>query len=327
MIIAITPDAGRLQPVDASNPQSLARAVWIDVIEPTDDERREIERHVGLYVSSAAELQEIEHSSRLSTEEGALYLSMPLVQHADRRGIRSTPLGFVLTRERLLTVRYSASRSFDLVHERALRFDESHQSGTHIFVTLLEVVVDRLADELEQIRDDLDKISRQIFQEDLSSGRAPRQDEKALRSVLRAVGTSGDLVSRIRDSLLGVARIVPYTAQMAAEFLPGDAKARLETVRDDVGSLNGYEEHLTEKIQFLLDATLGFINIAQNTIMKVFTVFSVAGIPPVLVAGIYGMNFKGMPELGWAWGYPYGLALIALTTIAPLAAFKWRGWL
>ena len=197
MIIAITPDAGRLQPVDASDPQSLARAVWIDVIEPTDDERREIERHVGLYVSSAAELQEIEHSSRLSTEEGALYLSMPLVQHADRRGIRSTPLGFVLTRERLLTVRYSASRSFDLVHERALRFDESHQSGTHIFVTLLEVVVDRLADELEQIRDDLDKISRQIFQEDLSSGRAPRQDEKALRSVLRAVGTSGVGSSRV----------------------------------------------------------------------------------------------------------------------------------
>jgi magnesium transporter len=327
MIVALAPEAGRLQPVDASDPAALARAVWIDVLNPTDEEKREVERHAGLYIATAAELQEIESSSRLSVEEDTLYLSMPLVEHVNRREVRSTALGFALTRDRLLSVRYAKSRLFDLVHERALKFSAAHQGGAHIFVTLLETIVDRLADDLEQIRDDLDGISRDIFRGDLGSGRAPRREDAALRSTLKAIGVSMDLVSRIRDSLLGVARIVPFTTQMAAEFLPADSKARFDTLRQDIGSLSGYDTHLVEKMQFLLDATLGFINIAQNNIMKTFTVFSVAGIPPVLIAGIYGMNFKIIPELQWTWGYPYSLALIALSGIVPLILFKWRGWL
>ncbi len=327
MITALGVDAGRMRRVDAEDPAALARALWIDVLDPTDDEKRAIERHTGLYVSTAAELQEIESSSRLSMEEEALYLSMPLVQHVNRRGVGTTPLGFVLTRDRLLTVRYADSRSFEMVRDRVLKFDAAHQSGAHVLVTLLETIVDRLADELEAIRDDLDAISQKIFQDDLGTGRAPRREDAALRSILKAVGTAGDLVSRIRDSLLGVGRIVPYTTQMAGAFLPGDTKQRFDTLRDDVNSLSGYDGHLTEKVQFLLDATLGFINIAQNNIMKAFTVFSVAGIPPVLVAGIYGMNFKNMPELEWVWGYPYSIALIVVSFAVPLLAFKWRGWL
>jgi magnesium transporter len=148
----------------------------------------------------------------------------------------------------------------------------------------------------------------------------------SLRVLLRRVGHNGDLVSKIRDSLLGISRMVPFVLSLGGEWLPGDVKPRLETVRQDVASLNDYDEHLANKVQLLLDATLGMINIEQNNIIKVLAVVAVVGVPPTLVASMYGMNFKFMPELDWAWGYPYGLAVIAVSAILPLLWFKWRGW-
>jgi magnesium transporter len=148
----------------------------------------------------------------------------------------------------------------------------------------------------------------------------------SLRVLLRRVGRNGDLVSKIRDSLLGIARIIPFVLSLAVEWLPADVKPRLETVRQDVTSLNDYDAHLANKVQLLLDATLGMINIEQNNIIKVLAVVSVVGIPPTLVASMYGMNFRHMPELEWAWGYPYGLVVIAASAIVPLLWFKWRRW-
>ena len=151
--------------------------------------------------------------------------------------------------------------------------------------------------------------------------------ERHLRDVLQTVGRAGDLISRMRDTLLGVGRIVPYLREAAEEFLPPDLRTRLRTLRQDISSLNDYDGHLTNKVQFLLDATLGFISIAQNNIMKVFTITSVAGIPPVLIAGIWGMNFKHMPELDWGLGYLMALTVIALSAVAPLYWFRRRGWI
>ncbi len=328
MIYAFAPENGRLGRADDADQQALARSVWIDVIDPTDDEKQRVQRATGLRVSTAAELQEIESSSRLSEEENRdLYMSMPLVLSLDRKNVRTTPLGFVLNRERLLTVRFERSASFDTLRDRAQRLENGHRTSAHVLFTLFEIIVDRLADELEKIRDELDAISRAIFREDLGSGRAPRREDESLRRALRAVGTSGDLVSRIRDSLLGIGRIAPFVAQAGASWLPADIGPRGKTLRDDIGSLSDYDAHLSNKVQFLLDATLGFINVAQNNIMKAFTVFSVAGIPPVLVAGIYGMNFKNIHEYDWAWGYQYSLVLMVVSFVIPLLAFKWRGWL
>ena len=148
-----------------------------------------------------------------------------------------------------------------------------------------------------------------------------------LRATLVTLGRVGDLVSHIRESQVSAGRIVPYVETAAEAWLPQELRPRLETLRRDLASLNDYDTHLNDKLQFLLDATLGFINIAQNNVMKVLTVASVVGIPPVLVAGVYGMNFKFMPEYDWPWGYPYGLAVIVLTAIIPLAIFKWRNWI
>jgi magnesium transporter len=249
---------------------------------------------------------------------------MPLVSRLDEAP-RAVPAGFVLSRERLLTIRFAESRLFDAFAERQLRAETAERGGAHILVGLLEAIVDRQADALEQARIDLDVISQRIFREGQRLSR--RGEDSLLRETLTAIGRTGELVSYIRDSQLGADRIVPYMLGNTSDWLPKDLEPRINTLRQDIASLKDYDVHLDDKVHFLLDATLGFINIAQNNVVKVLTVASVVGIPPVLVAGIYGMNFKVMPELQWQWGYAYGLILIAVSGIVPLVWFKLRGWL
>ena len=325
MLTAFTCDGATLRRHDQPSDTILHDAVWIDLFSATEDERRRVAAATGLHIPTEAELSEIESSSRLSVANGVLTLSMPLVSRLDDEP-RPVPGGFVLSRERLINVRFAANVVFDTFAEREMQAGSPDRTGAHIFVGLLEGIVDRHADALERIRDDLDAISHRIFRAAVNAGGSRRVD-RMLRETLAAIGRTGDAVSFIRDSQVGAARIVPYVLNTAADWLPADLKPRLDTLRQDIASLNDFDTHLFEKIQFLLDATLGFINIAQNNVMKVLTVASVVGIPPVLIAGIYGMNFKSMPELNWAWGYPYGLALIAVSALVPLIWFKLRDWL
>jgi magnesium transporter len=155
----------------------------------------------------------------------------------------------------------------------------------------------------------------------------PAQETANLRQLLRRVGGAGDLLSKIRDTLLGSARMVPFVTNGAAAWLEEPLKPRLGVLRADIASLGDQALFMTNKVQLLLDATLGLVNIEQNNIIKVLTIVSVVGVPPTLIASMYGMNFKYMPELSWTWGYPYGLALIAVSAVLPLLWFKWRGWL
>jgi magnesium transporter len=140
------------------------------------------------------------------------------------------------------------------------------------------------------------------------------------------VGSTGDRLTLTRDALLGIGRIAPFVLSLRKSWIVPEFEARLDAMIKDVASLNDYEGHLSNKVQFLLDAILGLISIQQNDIFKVLTIASVVGIPPTLVAGIYGMNFKYMPELNWIAGYPFGLAMIVLSAIIPVLWFKWRGW-
>jgi magnesium transporter len=302
--------------------------VWIDLLKPEANEIAFVEKTTGLTVPSLDELSEIESSSRLRACDGALYLSAPLIYRPEPDQPLSTPVGFVLTRDRLITVRFAELPSFAGFADRTIPPDSPDVTSSGIFTELLEAVVDRLADALERSASELDTLSHRLFRAGPAAPLSRRRsmEEADLRVTLRRVGHNGDLASKIRDSLLGIARIVPFVLTLAADSLPPEIKPRLETLRQDVASLNDYDAHLLNKVQLLLDATLGLINIDQNNIIKVLTVVSVVGVPPTLVASIYGMNFKNMPELDWAWGYPYGLALIALSAILPLLWFKWRGW-
>jgi magnesium transporter len=302
--------------------------VWIDLLNPEASETAFVEKTTGLTVPSLDELSEIESSSRLRARDGALYLSLPLIYAAEPDEPLSTPVGFVLTRDRLITVRFAELPSFASFADRTLSPESARVTGAGIFIELLEAIVDRLADVLERSASELDRLSHRLFRAGPASPLSRRRSigEADLRVILRRVGHNGDLTSKIRDSLLGIARIVPFVLTLAADWLPHELKPRLETLRQDIASLNDYDAHLLNKVQLLLDGTLGLINIDQNNIIKVLTIVSVVGVPPTLVASIYGMNFKNMPELDWAWGYPYGLALIALSAILPLLWFKWRGW-
>jgi magnesium transporter len=305
--------------------EPLRDAQWIDLLDPTPDEAERVTRETGLAVPTEAEINEIESSSRLATRDRAVYLSMPLVSRPESDA-RSVSVGFVLSPERLITIRFAQSRLFDRFVDQQMKTD-ADKGAAHILVALLEAIVDRQADMLEQVKAELETVSHRIFCEEMAAASGRKREDAMLRATLVALGRIGDLVSHVRESQVSAGRIVPYVETSAADWLPKELRPRLHTLRRDIASLNDFDTHLNDKLQFLLDATLGFVNIAQNNVMKVLTVVSVAGVPPVLIAGIYGMNFKIMPELEWVFGYPYSLALMALSTIIPLAIFRWRGWL
>jgi magnesium transporter len=311
------------QPADLARAKLMPGIVWIDLLNPSPAETAFVERSTGLRLPSIADLSEIESSSRLRAQHGVLYLSAPLVHRAIADDPQTTPVGFVLGPERLVTVRFEELTAFTTFGQAA------PGNAAEAFVGLVEAIVDRNADVLEHIAAELDTLSHRLFRSGPIEGgkrRPPAHEAADLRVILRRVGASGDLASKIRDGLLGIGRMVPYVESLGAAWLPEAVKPRLETVRHDLHSLSDYDVHLVNKVQLLLDATLGLINVEQNNIIKVLTIVSVVGVPPTLVASMYGMNFKGMPELSWAWGYPYALALILISAVGPLLWFKWRGW-
>jgi magnesium transporter len=299
---------------------------WLDLLDPTNEERTSVERNYGLKLPSREELSEVESSSRISEENGVLFLSMPIVSHVHAIEEAPSPIGFVLSKEVLITIRYTQLRSFDAA---AAKFSKSDVRGSSVdaFATLVDEMVDLSADMLEGIAAELDTVSRSVFLKTRTRRRHPTQSNDALHRTLIEVGNAGERLSRIRGSLLGLQRIVPFVSESERDWIPDNMRSRLKTAQADLLSLTDYETHLSDKVQFLLDAVLGFISTKQNDIFTVLTIVSVIGIPPTLVASIYGMNFKNMPELDWAWGYQFGLALIALSTILPFLWFKWRGWL
>jgi magnesium transporter len=251
---------------------------------------------------------------------------MPLISLTEG-GPRSVSAGFILTQERLISIRFAPNRIFDTYAEQLPRGSDACDTGSHLFVGLLEAIVDRQADALEQVSADLDKVSHTIFAMGVKQEGGRKKEDATLRQTLGHLGRIGDLISHIREIQVGAARIVPYVETMTSGWLPKALTPRLVTLRQDITSVNDFDTHLNDKLQFLLDATLGFINIAQNNVMKVMAIASVVGIPPVLIAGVYGMNFKNIPELGWTFGYAWGWGLIILTTIIPLAVFRWRRWI
>jgi magnesium transporter len=299
--------------------------IWLDLLNPTDDEKAFAESRAGIRIPSVEALSEIESSSRFIVEREVIYLSAPVVAQGDTVDAFLTPVGFILSSTLLVTVRFAELAVFDSVAERVRR-DESLRSSTSVFTALMEALVDRGADVLERLGSELEQISRSVFRGDPTKVRHRVRSNKGLRQTLIAIGRIGDRLSKARDVFLGVGRIVPFVLGLPHEWIVPEFEGRLGAVSKDIASLNDYEAHLSNKVQFLLDAVLGFITIQQNDLFKVLTIVSVVGIPPTLIAGIYGMNFKSMPELSWAWGYPYGLAVIALSALIPVIWFKWRGW-
>jgi magnesium transporter len=318
--------AAMLTPYSAPTASGAAAGpVWIDLLQPTPEERERIATEYGLRIPSREALEEIESSSRLQADGKVLTLSMPLAVTQEGADPVPAPVGLILSPALFVTVRFTDMHGFAEVRARLAKHCTGSLDSAALFATLIEAMVDYRADLLEAINAKMSAVSRRVFVRQLPKARRAVHDG-ALREMLAMVGAAGESLSEIRESLLGLQRLVGFAGEKAHDWLPAEIQARLVTVRADLDSLSDYESHLWGKIQFLLDAILGFINTDQNDIFKVLTIVSVVGIPPTLVASMYGMNFHNMPELSWRYGYQYGLALIVVSTLVPILWFKWRGW-
>jgi magnesium transporter len=300
--------------------------LWLDLLNPTSAEMTDVENTVGATLPSLEALSEIESSSRLRNHDGVLYMSTPSAARHPEGAQTTPPIGFVLSTDRLITVRFMPLPAFDTVAGKFASSQDAPKSSLEVFTLLCEEVVDRVADILEHLAAELNGLSLDAFRADDTRGRHAARANRILRVQLRQVGRLGDRLSEVRDGLQGLGRIVNYTDQYACEWSGGALKPRLAGLRQDIHSLIEYEEQLASKVQFVLDALVGLIGIAQNDVFKVLTIVSIVGIPPTLIAGIYGMNFKNMPEYDWAWGYEYAWAAILLSAVIPLVWFKVKGW-
>ncbi|HET7680274.1 MAG TPA: magnesium transporter CorA family protein [Xanthobacteraceae bacterium] len=307
---------------DAALPDA---AVWIDLVSPAQGEDKLVERFLGIAVPTREEMQEIEVSSRLYVENGARYMTATLMCQSDTDTPRTTPVTFILAGSRLVTVRYDDPKPFSLISNKFARLCPVHVTGPMVFMDLLDAVIDRAADILERIGLDVDRLSHDIFEPPRATRKHTRD---AYNNVLRTIGRTGDLTSKVRESLVSVGRLLLFLANEAEGMRwAKDVRAQLQSMQRDIHSLSDHSSYLTNKITFLLDALLGVVSLEQNNIIKLFSVMAVVMMPPTLIASIYGMNYAHMPELSWQFGYPFALLLMLIAGALPYLYFKYRRWL
>jgi magnesium transporter len=293
-------------------------AVWIDLIGPSRAEELKIEQALGLQLPTREDMAEIEPSSRLYQEGGATFMTAVVLTNADTEAPVAAPVTFVLTGDKLVTIRYEEPRSVRVFSAQAERQPALCPTGATTFLNLIDAVVDRTADVIEKIAADVESISTAVF---------ARPRERSFDDFLYRLGRAQTTNAKIRDSLVSLARLASF-ASLATE-IENDREHRehLRTMSRDVQSLLDHSAYVSSNVNFLMDAALGLINLEQSNVTKIFSIAAVVFLPPTLVASIYGMNFEFMPELHWLFGYPFALGLMVLSVIASLLWFKSRGWL
>jgi magnesium transporter len=325
MLVAYVPRGTALERIEVQPGQSVPEgAVWIDLLTPTPDEDRVVEASIGIAVPTREEMAEIEPSSRLYIENGARYMTATVIRAADSDTPATTVITFILGGGRLVTVRYEDPRPFAIAASRLARYCAPGVAGESVLIDLLDAIIDRAADILERIGTDVDNVSQRIFEYD-SSKEGP---QRGYKEILKTIGQKGDLNSKVRESMLSIGRLVLFLANEAEGLkLQKDQRSLLKSMARDVSSLTDHASFLANKITFLLDATLGMVTLEQNNVIKIFSVVAVVLLPPTMVASVYGMNFRHMPELDWTFGYPFALVLMLCSAVLPYTFFKWKKWL
>ena len=325
MISAYRKTGGRLAAAGADL-APLDGLIWVDLEKPTAKEEALLAAALGLSLPSREDMQAIEGSSRLYAEEGALFLTAQVLATPEEQPAEIGPLTFVLTEDRLVTLRYHGPRSIAVFSHRAQTHEMGCVNGQTTLLALMETLVDRLADILEGEGRKLDLLTKTIF-----DAQRPNAKTQTLSVVLQRIGRAEDLNSKAEESLSTLLRVLGFlsmpTGGAAMAAAKGIEKTRLKTLVHDIRSLQETAARQSRKIDFQLDATLGAINIRQADIIKIFSVVAFVFLPPTLIASIYGMNFVYMPELEWVWGYPMALGMMALSALVPYALFRWKKWL
>jgi magnesium transporter len=299
----------------------LTQALWIDLYRPQAHQLAAV-RALGVEAPSLADMEEIEVSNRLYRDGGADYLTIVLPGLSETRSPMSGPVCFILSPDRLVTVRHHAPRPFETYPERAEKVGPGCHGPAPLFLSLCEEIVGRLADLLENVGHALDQLTAQVFQD------GARATDAALQDSLRGVARETDLLGRVRLSLLTLERAISYFGQSALQSGAGpDLKPVVKGLMRDINALEVHADYLTSRLAMASDVTLGMVNLAQNQTVKTVSVVAVIFLPPTVIASAYGMNFRTMPELDWPLGYPMALALMVASAIGTYLFFKWRHWL
>jgi magnesium transporter len=297
--------------------------VWADLLEPTQEDVLQIKQIAGIDVPTPEEMREIEPSSRLYREGLALFMTASVLNHSDSPDLETRAITFVLADGMMTTIRYCSPTPFLTFQHRIQTRPELGSSAEIALVELLDAIVDRIADTLESVDAHVSALSKSIF--------APLDQQKSgpqdYSEELKTIGLNAVRCSKVDESLVGLSRLLTFFDANMRQIGQKQVRPRVKDLQRDIVSLMGYVERMSEKLQMLLDATLGMVNIQQNNIIKIFSVIAVVFLPPTLVASIYGMNFEFMPELGWDLGYPLALLLMFLSAIGPYLYFRHRGWL
>lgn len=315
--------------------------LWIDLSDPTAGEEKELEKWLGIPIPTHEDMTEIEESSRFYMENGAQYMTAPLIYTVDGDKRDIAPVTFILTGSRLVTVRYSHPQAVELFILRVTKAGNGvitqQCTGLTILTAVMEAATDRLADLLEAVSGRIEKAARNIFHRD--EGAMPMSTVD-FRKILNQIGNQGTLLSMVRESIAGVSRLLVYVEAYGKTVTPKyieadgktvtpkkDMKTTVKSLEQDTQSLEHYADFLSAKMTFLLDTVVGMISTEQNAIIKFFSVAAVGFMPPTLVASIYGMNFQFMPELNEKWGYPFALFLMIISAVIPILYFRKKGWL
>ena len=318
---------GRLcqEEIESLEELSRFRPIWVDLESPTPDEKRWIMQYYGLSIPADAMDEDIEESARFYREDnGELHIRSDfLVPDADQP--HTVRVAFILNLDNaelksqgvLFSIHDEDVPVFRLLRMRARRAPGFIEDAKEVLLKLFDGDAEYSADTLEGIYDDLEKVSRKVLSGDVTDAMAGE--------VLGAIARNEDMSGRIRRNAMDTRRAVSF--MMRSKILNSEQFEEARQILRDIDSLDSHTAFLFDKINFLMDATVGFININQNKIIKIFSVASVALLPPTLIASVYGMNFKYMPELDWALGYPYALALMVGSAVIPMFYFRKRGWL
>lgn len=312
--------------IEAPHGQIPDGATWIDLEEPTHQEEKLVERCIGLNVPTQDELAEIEPSSRLFERDGALYMTLSAIRGIEDGEPATTPIGFVLAGNRLVTVRYATPKPILAFVDHLHREPELARDGPTVLVRLLDAIIDRLADELEALGDEVERISAHIFHKQVDERRIPAT---RLTALLNRIGRAQSLLAKIRYTAVSTMRLLSFlkgSGRMNEAGLEAPRR-HVTSLATDAASLIEHSSFIGDNLTFLLDASLGLISVEQNAAMKLFSWAALVFLPPTLIAGIYGMNFDHMPELKWLAGYPWALGLMLASAVLPVWYFKRRGWI
>lgn len=300
----------------------LRQAVLIDLLRPTPEETAAVNA-LGVEVPTLADMEEIEISNRLYREGDVDYMTAVLPGRNQADEPITAPACFILTDDRLVTVRHHSPRPFETYPARADKLGPGCTHADHVFLGLMDDIVGRLADLLEGTGRALDTVARKVH---AAAGDAT---DDMLQEVLHQIGSEAEQISRVRLALMTIERMISWFGQHLGDGARHSATVQpfVKGVMRDLKALEVHADFLSGRVQMITDVTLGMIQLSQGRTIKIVSVVAVVFLPPTVIASAYGMNFEVMPELQWAWGYPMALVMMLAAAVGTYLFFKWKKWL